>query len=73
LRLNAAIRYGGEIRVGMVGIEGRSATDCAPVGGNGYDLPVAWNGETDIAAPADQPITLHFKLRAAHLFGFEWV
>jgi hypothetical protein len=73
LRLNANIRYGGEIRVGIMGIEGRSASDCAPIGGNGYDLPVVWNGETDIAAPVDTPITLHFKMRAAHLFGLEWV
>jgi hypothetical protein len=73
LRLNANVRYGGEIRVGIAGIEGRSAADCAPIGGNGDDLPVVWNGETDIATVGDQPVTLHFKLRAAHLFGFEWV
>lgn len=74
LRLNVRVRRGGEVRVGLVGIDGRTAeTDCASIYGDHLALPVHWNGQSDIGARDGDPVTLHFKLRSAELFGVEWV
>lgn len=77
LRLNVRVRRGGEVRVGLYhegrSVEGRSANECASLYGDDLCLPVHWNGQTDIAVPKGQAVVLHFRLRAAQLFGFEWV
>lgn len=73
LRINANVHRGGELRVGIADVAGRSAADCTPIIDNGFALPVAWQGQTDIGTSTDTLVTLHFKLRAADLFGFEWV
>lgn len=73
LRLNARTATGGEIRVGIVDTPGRSVADCTPITGDGLALPVHWHGEDAVGLPDGQPITLEFRLRAADLFGFEWV
>jgi hypothetical protein len=73
LRLNLRTRRAGQVRVGVVGAAGRSVEECAPLAGDHLALPVCWKGETDIGAPEGQPVALHFKLRAAAVFGFEWV
>ena len=70
LRLNCRTPLGGEIRVGVEGVEGRSAEDCAPVVGDGFSLPVSWGGQSDVGVGED--VVLHFKMRAAELFAFEW-
>ena len=62
----------GSVRVGLHGVEGRSVADCAPISGNHLAAPVSWRAETDIGVPDDQPITLHFELRGADVFGLEW-
>ncbi len=73
LKLNVRTRRAGEVRVGLVGVPGRSVEDCDPIFGDGLAMPVHWKGQTDIGSKEDKGITLHFKLRAAELFGFEWV
>lgn len=73
LRLNVRSRRGGSIRVGIVGSRDRTVDTCAPIHGDHLAIPVHWQAETDIGAPAGEPVTLHFKLRAAELFGFEWI
>lgn len=72
LRLNLRTRRAGEVRVGLVGIPGRSLEDCDPICGNALSTPVHWGGEIDIGAKEGKSVALHFKLRAAELFGFEW-
>ena len=54
-------------------VAGRSLSDCGAITGDSPAAPVYWQGQSDIGAPEGQPITLHFKLRAAEIFGFEWV
>lgn len=54
-------------------IPGRTVNDCDPIFGNDQSITVHWDGHTDIATKEGAPITLQFKLRAAELFGFEWV
>ena len=73
LNLNVNVRRGGVARVEVVGIEGRTIADCATITTDGLKMPVSWNGQTDIGSPDKAPVTLHFKLRSAELFGFEWV
>ena len=51
----------------------RTVADCDPLSGDSLAKPVHWNGNADTGAPEGGSITLHFKLRAAELFGFEWI
>ena len=73
LRLNVRTQRSGFVRVGLVGREGRSAEDCDVIFGDSPAATVRWRGEADAGVPAGQPVTLHFQLRAADIFGFEWV
>lgn len=81
LRLNARVRRAGEIRVGLVNeqsnvpvaVENRGADQCDPIWGDSDSHPVTWNGKTDVTLPLNSKINLHFKMRRAELFGFEWV
>ena len=72
LTLNLRTRRAGAVRVGLRGVEGRSGADCAPISGDHLTAPVSWRGETDIGVSDDQPITLHFEVRGADIFGLEW-
>ncbi len=82
LQLNARIRRGGEIRVGLVGpgsvmdimydateIPGRTADDCDSIFGDSLAHPVHWNGETDIGINDGEAVCLRFKMRAAGTDG----
>ncbi|MBI4024722.1 MAG: hypothetical protein HY360_07045 [Verrucomicrobia bacterium] len=73
LRLNVRTHRAGEVRVGLLGIPGRGAADCAPICGDSLAQPVHWRGETDLRASEGQPLRLQFKLRAAEVFALEWV
>jgi hypothetical protein len=73
LRLNARIRRAGEIRVGLDGTKGRSATDCDPIFGDSAAHTIRWRGDPRLSVPPGKTVSLHFRLRAAELFGFEWV
>ena len=73
LRLNVRARRAGRVQVGLVGVAGRSADDCDPIYGDSLAIPVHWKGETDIVTREDEAVMLHFKLRYAELFGFQWV
>ena len=72
LRLNVRTRRAGEVRIGLVGIPDRSIEDCDPICGDDLAMPVHWKGQTDIGSKEGEKVTLHFKLRAAEIFGFEW-
>ena len=53
-------------------VAGRSVSDCAAFTGDSLSAPVYWGGNSDIGSADGEPVTLHFKLRSAELFGFEW-
>lgn len=72
LKLNARIRRGGEIRVGIEGVEGRSVSDCGAVSGDGFEIPVRWKGNPDAGIRDGEPCALHFTMRSAELFGIQW-
>ena len=74
LRVNARVARGGSIRVGVVGSSEHTIANCAPIVGDGLSLPVTWQGRDTLSLKSPvEPITLEFQLRAADLFGFEWV
>ncbi len=52
---------------------GRSPDDCDPISGDSPAHPVHWKGLSDSGLAENQPCVLHFKLRAAELFGIEWI
>jgi hypothetical protein len=72
LRLNAKVRSGGELRVGIHGAGARSAVDCDPITGDRPAHPVSWRGDGNPGVSPGATVRLHFQLRAAELFGFEW-
>ncbi|MAG35979.1 MAG: hypothetical protein CL878_07025 [Dehalococcoidia bacterium] len=72
LRVNFQATRGGGLWVGVEGRSGRALTDCDPLFGDSLGQTVRWHGESDIGTEEEAPVVLHFKLRAAKLFGFEW-
>ena len=72
LRVNARVRRAGDLRVGLFGVEEKSANDCRAIFGDHPSHQVVWNGQKDIGIEEGREIMLHFKLRAADVFGIEW-
>lgn len=72
LRLNVRTGRGGEARVGLAGVPNRSTADCDPLIGDSLSTLVRWKGEPEVGVKEGDKVILHFKLRAAKLFGFEW-
>lgn len=73
LKLNFRTPQAGEVKVGIIGVEGRSVADCDPMHGDCPGRIVTWKGNSDIGSADGQPVTLQFKLRCAELFALEWV
>ncbi len=70
MRLDFRTPAAGRIRIGIDGIEGRSAADCDPLAGDHAGQLVTWRGgEADLGVPADRPVSLHVTLRSAELFA----
>jgi hypothetical protein len=72
LKLNLRTPRAGRVRVGIVGCPGRSVAECTPLNGDSLSRTVSWNGQTNLGVAAGEPVILHFELRCAELFGFEW-
>lgn len=72
LRLNMRCDPAGLIQVGIQSVPNRSVSDCDPVIGDNLSALVRWKGKIDTRAPKGRPVVLHFRMRAADLFGFEW-
>jgi len=77
LKLNVRVKRAGEVKVGVVvddePHEGRPVADCDPIIGDHLDYTVTWKGSSDLRAKPGSKVRLFFKLRAAELFGAEWV
>jgi hypothetical protein len=69
MRLDFRTPMAGRVRIGIDGVERRSAADCDPLVGDHAGRPVTWGGEADLGVPADRPISLHVSLRSAELFS----
>ncbi len=77
LRLNVRVKRAGEVKVGVVVEDkpdaGRPVAECDPIIGDHLDYTVTWKGSSDVNAKPGSKVRLFFKLRAAELFGIEWV
>lgn len=73
IRLNFRTPQAGEVRVGLVGVEGRNLEDCDPMHGDCPGRIVTWKGRSDIGTADGEPVSLRFRLRCAELFSIEWV
>jgi len=84
LRVNARVRGAGEIRVGLwkqkqddpdrpAHIAGRTIEECTPIAGDSHEHLACWNGDPILPVDPGGVIGLHFRMRAAELFSFEWV
>lgn len=54
-------------------IPGFSLADCEEIGGNFIDQRVYWKGKSDVSALAGKPVRLHFQLKRAKLFAFQFL
>jgi hypothetical protein len=78
IQLNASVGLTGHIKVSAAKVgqpqsmPGRSFAEADPIAGDGFSLPVTWNGESEIDHGGDAVI-LHFQLQRAKLFGIEFV
>lgn len=78
LKLNVDTSATGNVRVACLNAEGEPipgfALNDADIihTANEINRTVAWKGKTDLTSLADRPIRLHFSLRSAHLYAFQF-
>ena len=54
-------------------IPGFTLADCEEVAGDDVAWEIRWRGSADLSNLAGQPVKLHFKMRNAKLFAFQFV
>jgi len=54
-------------------VRGYSAARCDPIHGNHIRRTVTWRGSPDVGVLAGRPIRLHFVMRSAKLYAFQFV
>lgn len=77
LRLNVDTGAMGTAFVGLFDendrpIPGFAVEDCEEIGGNFVDQAVYWKGKADVSALAGRPLRIHFKLKRAKLYAFQF-
>jgi hypothetical protein len=78
LRVNANVRAGGVLRIGLLDeqgkpIPGRRTEDCHPITGDHLQTMIEWADSADVSSWAARPIKLQFDLKDADVFGFQFV
>ena len=53
-------------------IPGFTLADCEEIGGNFIDQSVYWKGKTDVTSLAGKAVRIHFKLKRAKLYAFQF-
>lgn len=77
LYLNFSTSAAGAIRVALLHpdgspIAGYGFEESAEIIGNMLDLPVQWNGNTDISALAGTPVCIQFQMKDADLYAIQF-
>jgi hypothetical protein len=77
LRLNVDTGSMGTAFVELQDADGRpvpgfALADCEEVAGNFIDQRVHWKGNPDVSALAGKPVRLHFKLKRAKVYAFQF-
>ena len=78
LLLNADTSAGGAIRVEIqdvngVSIEGYSLGQADELNGNSVQIPVTWQGQSDVRKLAGKVVSLRFVMRCCKLYSFQFV
>jgi len=78
LELNVDTSALGEARVGLLDAEGEPLPGyevhrCDPLRGNFIAQTVTWQGQSDLTPLAGRPVRLHFVLRSAKLYAFQFL
>lgn len=53
-------------------LPGFTLADCEEIGGNFIDQQVYWKGNADVSSLAGKPVRLHFQLKRAKLYAFQF-
>lgn len=77
LNINASVREGGSVRVGLVdsagqALPGRAIDDCLPFTGDHLSRKVAWKDGDSIINPTGKPMRVQFEIRDAEVFSFQF-
>ena len=77
LELNYEAGVGGHVQVELRGADGAaiggfSLGEADPLRGNSVQATVTWKGSSDVSALAGKPVTLHFVMRDAKLYAFQF-
>ena len=77
LRLNLHAGGSGGVKVALLDAEGEaipgfSVDDCAWINADEIDHVVSWTNGSDVGQLADESVRLHFMMRNARLFAFEF-
>lgn len=77
LYLNAQVREGGSIRVGLLNESGdaergRDTRDCIPLTGDHTDLGVAWQDGAEVSSLAGKTVRMRVEMVDASLFAFQF-
>jgi len=54
-------------------IPGFTFAECEEIAGNFIDQSVYWKGKTNVSRLAGQPVRIHFKLKRAKLYAFQFL
>ena len=83
LELNVDTSASGYVRVELLNIygsaplgyliKGYTRDDCERIIANSTHRTVSWNGNSDVSSLAGRPIRMHFRLRNAKLYAFQFV
>ena len=77
LELNMDASAGGEVTVELLGAEGKpipgyTTEEADALYYNNVRAVAAWKGETDLSPLAGRPVRIHFIMRAAKLYAFQF-
>ena len=73
LRVNARVKRGGTLQIGIVGYDAHAIDACDVIAGDETAKTVTWRGNSELRAKPDETVCLHVRMRAAELFALEWV
>ena len=72
LKVNFRTGRAGQVRIGLDGVDGRSAGDCDVLSGDSDGEPVTWGGSPDTGVRDGEKAVLHVRMRDTELFSLEW-
>ncbi len=77
LTLNMSTSAAGSVQVALLDVAGKAIPgygfdECDTLIGDGINIPVSWNGKTEINQLAGIPIRIHFRLKDADIYAMQF-